>query len=306
MKTIFVGAVEGSAVALNAICQAGHIPDLVVTLPPESAGAHSDFADLVPIAQRFGSDIHLTTRSDSAETLALMQDYAPDLIMVIGWSQLCGPRFRALPRLGCLGFHPSALPRLRGRGVIPWHILQGETQGGASLFWLDDGADTGEIAAQRVFALDPETETAASLYAKAVGALSAMLPPLLAELKRGNRPSRPQDEDQASFCARRRPEDGLINWHDRADHIDRLIRATGPPYPGAYSFDTRGNRLVFLHSRMTPRRGYYIGLPGQIQAINDQVMTIMCGDGHCIDVTQWQGDKMPALHSKLGHNNAAF
>lgn len=106
MKTVFVGAVEGSLEALAAICAAGHVPALVVTLPPQLSGRHSDFADLAPTAEKYGVPVHHTSRSDSEETLKVLREVDPDLILVIGWSQICGPDFRAIPRLGCIGFHP--------------------------------------------------------------------------------------------------------------------------------------------------------------------------------------------------------
>lgn len=113
MKTVFVGAVEGSLKALNALCDAGHVPEMVVTLPPELAHRHSDYADLAPVAKAHGCTLHLTRKSDSEETIAAIRAIEPDLVLVIGWSQLCGVEFRAVPKLGCIGYHPSDLPKLR-------------------------------------------------------------------------------------------------------------------------------------------------------------------------------------------------
>lgn len=301
MKTVFVGAVEGSHVALSAICAAGHAPELVVTLPSELAHRHSDFADLTPVAERYDVPVHYTAKSDSDGTIAAIAATEPDLILVIGWSQLCGPNFRAIPKLGCIGFHPSALPRLRGRGVIPWTVLLGESDVGASLFWLGEGADDGPIAAQARYAVDPETVTARELYDRALQALTELLPQLLTQIEGGDIPAAPQPETGISICARRRPEDGHIDWSRPAAEIHRLIRAAGPPYPGAFTDMSDGTRLVLTAVRHTPREGYYIGLPGQVQAIDGQNFTVACGDGRCIDVLDWSGaDKPPALHSKLG------
>ncbi|WP_299147692.1 formyltransferase family protein [uncultured Tateyamaria sp.] len=301
MRTVFVGAVEGSRAALAAICKAGHAPNLVVTLPTDLARRHSDFADLGPIAAQYDIPVHRTEKSDAPDTHAAIAAIDPDIIMVIGWSQICGPAFRALARHGAIGFHPSALPQLRGRGVIPWTILMGGAQAGASLFWLDDGVDTGDIAAQRRFAIDPEAETARSLYDKVIDALQDMLPALLSDLKAGQRPAMAQDETQASVCARRRPSDGLIDWARPARDIHRLIRAAGPPYPGAFTTNAAGETLVITAAQICPRDGYYIGLPGQVQAVTSDHFTIYCGDGACLDVTAWSG-AAPARHTHLGRS----
>lgn len=300
MRTVFMGAVEGSRAALAEICAAGQVPELIVTLPPELAARHSDYADLAPLAAQYGIPVHCTARSGSAETLAALSAIEPDLVMVIGWSQLCGEDFRAIPRLGCLGFHPSALPRLRGRGVIPWTILLGEREAGATLFWLASGTDDGPVAAQALYALDPETVTARELYDRAITALAEMLPLLLARIAAGDVPAAPQPAGGASLCARRRPEDGRIAWTRPAAEIHRLIRAAGPPYPGAFTETAAGKRLVLTAVRHCPRQGYYIGLPGQVQAVAEDHFTVACGDRRCLDILEWSGAPVPPLHSKLG------
>lgn len=298
MISVFVGAVEGSAHALEALCAAGHAPALVVTLPPERSGAHSDFADLGPLAARHGVPVHRTPRTSAPETLDAIRAVAPDIVLVIGWSQLVDARFREIPRLGVLGFHPAALPRMRGRAVIPWHILAGQRQGGATLFWIDEGTDSGPIAAQAVFPIDPDRITARELYDRSVAEMVALLPPLMDRLAAGDIPASPQDETQATLCARRRPEDGIIDWRLPAADIERLIRAVGPPYPGAQA--GRGDApIAVTAARLHPRQGYFIGLPGQVQDIRDGVVTVMCGDGRCLDLTEWTSERPPARHAML-------
>lgn len=301
MNTVFVGAVEGSLAALSAICEAGHLPKLVVTLPPELAHRHSDFADLAPVAERYGIPVHYTRKSDAPETIAAIAATDPDLVLVIGWSQLCGATFRAVPKLGCVGFHPSDLPKLRGRAVVPWTILLGERDVGASLFWLGEGADTGPIAAKAQFTIDPDTITVRELYDRHLEALVDMLPKLLTRIATGDVPRVPQDETGATTCALRRPEDGRIDWSAPARDIHRLIRAVGPPYPGAFTTTTDGTKLVLTGVRYTPREGYFIGMPGQVQAIEGRQFTVACGDGVCIDILDWSGaEAPPKLHTCLG------
>jgi len=298
MISVFVGAVEGSARALAALCESGHAPALVVTLPLERSGAHSDFADLGPVAARHGVPVHRTARTSAPETLDAIRAVAPDVILVIGWSQLVDERFRVIPRLGVLGFHPAALPRMRGRAVIPWHILAGQRQGGATLFWIDEGTDSGPIAAQSVFPIDPDRITARELYDRAVTGMVALLPVLMDRLAGGEIPATTQDETQATLCARRRPEDGIIDWRRPAAEVERLIRAVGPPYPGAQT-GRADAPITVTAARLHPRDGYFIGLPGQVQDIRDGVLTVMCGDGRCVDLTEWTAERPPARHAML-------
>ncbi|MES0863511.1 formyltransferase family protein [Ruegeria sp. SCPT10] len=301
MKTVFVGAVETSHAALVSICAAGHAPDLVMTLPPHLSHRHSDFVDLSVVANRYGVPVEYIEKTNAPETIAQIEALKPDLIMVIGWSQICGPAFRAIPKLGCIGFHPSALPKLRGRGVIPWTVLLRERNVGSSLFWLGEGADDGPIAAQARYAVDPNTVTARELYDRSLRAISGLLPPLLEQIAVGDIPREPQPTTGISICARRRPEDGLIDWARSAEEIECLIRASGPPYPGAFTQGSDGRQIVITKAKFSEPDGFYIGLPGQVQDIDGQNFTVACGDGRCLDILEWSGaDIPPAIHSKLG------
>ncbi|MFD1794958.1 methionyl-tRNA formyltransferase [Paracoccus aurantiacus] len=300
LTTVFIGAVEGSARALQALCEAGMAPDLVVTLPLAKADSHSDFADLAPIASEHGIALRRVPRTDDADLVQELRGLNPDLILIIGWSQLVGREMLDLPRLGVIGFHPAPLPKMRGRAVIPWQILTAQRQAGATLFWIDEGVDDGPIAAQSVFDIDPETIDARGLYDLSVNEMARLLPDLVGQLANGERPATPQDHAQASICARRRPEDGEIDWTRSADEIERLIRAVGPPYPGATTRSAKGATVTVTRARRHPREGYFIGMPGQVQDVAPDAVTVMCGDGRCIDLLEWNGPEKLGRHTILG------
>lgn len=57
-------------------------------------------------------------------------------------------RARAKAKHGALGYHPSLLPRHRGRDAVHWAVHMREPVTGGSVYWLDDGADTGPVLAQ--------------------------------------------------------------------------------------------------------------------------------------------------------------
>jgi methionyl-tRNA formyltransferase len=299
MRVSFVGAVEGSQIAFDALIGAGHVPALLVTLPMEAALRHSDFVDLATPARARDIKVHTTTNINAPETLETVAAARPDITLVIGWSQICRQAFRDIARIGTIGFHPAALPRLRGRGVIPWTILRDETSAGSTLFWLDEGVDSGDILLQRQFALD-YNETARSLYDKHTRNLSEMIPQAVSMIAAGNPPRTPQDETMASYCARRRPEDGVIDWHQPASAILRLIRAVGEPYPGAYTL--LGSDQVFIDEATAfPVSGRYIGLVGQVQAHTADGFLVLCGDDECIEVRKWRwaSAKRPPVHCKF-------
>jgi len=301
MKIAFVGAVEGSAVALKALLQSGITPALVVTLPPDAAHRHSDYVDLAPLARAGGSALIYARHINGLDVIEALRSVETDLTLVIGWSQICGNVFRSVARIGNIGFHPGPLPRMRGRAVIPWTILLGETSTAATLFWLDDGADSGPILLQEAIEVSSD-ETARSLYAKQTRALARLLPTAVGLIWAGGAPQVAQDHSCATYCAKRTAEDGRIDWREPAENVLRLIRAVGDPYPGAFTTYGRG-RLLVDQAKLLPDGHRFIGLPGQVQCHTTDGFAVRCGDGASINVTSWrqeQGMDRPKLHAKLG------
>jgi methionyl-tRNA formyltransferase len=304
LRTVFVGAVEGSLVGLEALARAGLPPALVVSLPPERAARHSDFADLTATARAMDAAVLHAADVNAPEILAAIGAVDPDLCLVIGWSQICREPFRRIGRLGAIGFHPAPLPRMRGRAVIPWTLLLGETETGSTLFWLDEDVDAGDIVLQERFEVDPET-TARMLYDAHLAALGRMLPEAVRLVGEGRAPRQPQDHDAATWCARRRPEDGRIDWSAPAAETLRLIRAVGEPYPGAFT-NYGDDRIVIDSARLAPGSERYVGLAGQVQAICGGTFTVRAGDGSCVEALAWRSTsgRPPKLHTRLGEVRA--
>lgn len=303
MRAVIIGAVESTRVAARCLLDASAW-DLcaIVTLPLELSARHSDFVDLEADAQAAGCPLIRVGNANSEEARALIAEFAPDYLFVIGWSQLCGDALMAITPDRVVGYHPAPLPRLRGRGVIPWTILLEEPITASTLFLIDGGTDTGPILAQRFFHVAAD-ETAATLYAKHMAALAEMMPPALAELASGAMSPRPQDDRYATCAARRRPEDGRIDWTGSATAAWRQVRACGSPYPGAYT--QLGEELIVLGRAELVDLGHYrAALPGQVIERSGSFFTVKCGDGNGLRIRQWSWDRQgpPPLHAKLGQS----
>ncbi|WP_343517620.1 formyltransferase family protein [Sphingomonas sp.] len=301
MRALLIGAVEGTRVAANAIAGTpGWDLAAIATLPPELAARHSDFVDLAPVAARHGASLIPVAQCNAPAFLEEMRRIAADIVFVIGWSQICGPEFRAAAGGRVVGYHPAPLPRLRGRAVIPWTILLDEKITASSLFWIDDGIDSGPLLAQRFFHVAPG-ETAATLYAKHMAVLDAMLRELLPRLARGPVPGDAQDEAVATWATRRRPSDGRIDWRAPAEEIERLVRAVGRPYPGAFS-EAGGDRITIWSARACACADRQHASPGQVILHDAEGFAVRCGDGRALHIVEFEtaAPRAPALHSVLG------
>jgi methionyl-tRNA formyltransferase len=278
MRTALLGAVRSTEVALEALAQAGQAPKALLTLPPSLAGRHSDYVDLRVLADASGVPVHQVRSAKSQEALDLLGTVDLDLLLVVGWSEILPESVLEAARVGCLGYHPAPLPAMRGRAVIPWTVLNERSSTAGTLFWIAPGLDDGDIAFQTPFALHPR-ESATSLYEKHMTALRDMLERFCAVRHADEIPRRPQVEANASYCAQRKPADGLIDWSQPAYSIDRLIRATTRPYPGARSLRERDHQEVVIWEA-TPVRRLVDAVPGQVVAVEGGHAVVACGDGY--------------------------
>lgn len=83
-----------------------------------------------------------------------------------------GARGRA--RLGAIGYHPSLLPRHRGRDAIAWALRFNDPVTGGTVYQLDDGADTGPILRQEWCWVRPG-DTAEALWRRELGPMGVRL-----------------------------------------------------------------------------------------------------------------------------------
>lgn len=106
---------------------------------------------------------------------------------------------RLKARLGALGYHPSLLPRHRGRDAVVWAVHMRELVTGGSVYWLDDGADTGDIAAQDWCWIKPE-DSAEALWRRELAPMGLrLLGAVLGQLDMGGMPRKAQDGALATW-----------------------------------------------------------------------------------------------------------
>ena len=296
-RVVLIGAVESTRVAFEALVAARFALDLVITLPAERSGIHSDFVDLAPLAEEQGIELIATGNANSDEVVARVRAIAPDFIFVIGWSRLVGEALCACATKGILGYHPAPLPRGRGRSALAWTILLGMEETAGSLFWIDEGVDAGPIAAQAAFAL-PARIDLPGLIDLHMQALPPMMNGLLVQLVAGAIPALVQDESKATWFAARRPEDGLVDWTEDAAAVDRLVRAVTQPYPGAFTYHA-GNRMTIWRGEPVEVRGWH-AQTGQVFQIVDGALYVRCGGESCYRIDEYEiigpdGAAMPVV-----------
>jgi methionyl-tRNA formyltransferase len=181
--------------------------------------------------------------------------------------------------------------------VIPWTILQGTDSTGSSLFWLSEGADEGDLIGQELFSV-AENETARTLMDKHLAALEKLLLSLTEYEQVGQFPRVPQDSCQATLCFRRTPEDGRINWLESANAIERLVRATGEPYPGAFAYN--GNKMLRIWDANVVDRSHYWAVSGQIVEVDRGGPILRCASNTHLQLTRLSYDDGGDFEARVG------
>lgn len=288
MKAALIGSVSSSVAALRGMRRGGLEIAAVCGLHERHAATVSDYHALRPLAEEAGVPFvtfDKVTEPAAYQALALAR---PDWLFVIGLSQLVPPELRDMAVAGAIGFHPTMLPKGRGRAPVAWTILLNEPAA-ANLFFLTDEADAGDIIAQRPVEVRPD-DYAADLIARTNVVLEQMVVDLCPAFASGQVPRHPQDEQRATYYPRRRPEDGLIDWRESADEIYRLVRAVSRPYPGAFTHRLGTKVIVWRARPVAIDAKGETARPGTIIDLHSERPIVTTGrDALCIE--EWQSER---------------
>ena len=276
MRTVWVSFDTIGRDCLEAAAGVGAEVVGVVTFPGPIDPNRSGQCSFDDVAARLEADLVETTDVNSEGTLDAIRAFDPELIFVVGWSQLVQEPFIGLAREGVFGMHPTLLPRHRGRAAIPWAILSGLARTGVTLFEITDStADSGAIVGQLVIDIPPD-ETATTLFERVTSAHVELTREFLPQLLERRAPRIPQDSRRASNWPRRTPADGIIDWETRAPYLYDWVRAQTRPYPGAFTF-LGTQKVVVWRARPVPLEAS--AAAGTIVASGPDGPVVACGEG---------------------------
>jgi methionyl-tRNA formyltransferase len=197
----------------------------------------------------------------------------------------------SVPRLGSIQYHPSVLPRHRGPSAINWAILHRDLTTGVTVFWPDEGLDTGPVLLTREVTIASD-DTVGSLYFDKLFPLgiSAMLD-AVDLVAAGEAPRIAQDEALATYESRCGKEHVRLDWNQPVADVYAVIRG-GDPRPGAWT-TLQGRAIDCFDARPVDRTP--AGLPGEVLAVDEGGLVIAAADGALrIGRVRADGDKLPA------------
>lgn len=300
LRIALIGSVQSSEATLRALLRHDLHVVGVLGLRRSLHDNVSGYRDLEPVARSAGiayESFASLREPHLADTLA---QWAPDLVFAVGLSQIVRDPLLSIPPMGYVGFHPTELPRGRGRAPIAWLTIDGGT-GAATFFRIDAGTDSGPILVQEPFAIAPGAY-AEDVERQILIAMDAALDALLPELAERLSAAKPQREELATYNGRRAPSDGLMDWNRPAGELAALVRASSHPHPGAFTY-YQGNKLTVWRASVA-RDARHRGVVGRVVDAGEAGLVVQTGDVLLV-VEEWamDGDPLvaPAVGSLLGY-----
>jgi len=277
MKVIVVGNVIFTLEMLQVIYQQD--VEIVGVVTGDRSLENSDYVDIQPFCKNNAIPCYQTNDINSSESVRWIESKQADIIFCLGWSRLIKSQVLNLTPMGVIGYHPSLLPENRGRHPLIWALVLGLKETGSTFFFMDEGADSGDIVSQervKISILD----NAETLYTKVIKIAKQQLITTVQLLISGEYYREHQDHELANSWRKREERDGEIDWRMSAQSIHNLIRGLTHPYVGAH-FIVLGDKYKVFNSCIMVMKEVDNIEPGKVISCDTEGLIVKCGEG-CI------------------------
>ncbi len=290
MNLIYMGTPEFAAVALKALIGSKHTVSAVVTREdkPKGRNGKPQMSACKELAIEYKIPVFQPKTLKSAEAVREIQKYNPDIIVVAAYGRILPKEILTIPKYGCVNIHASLLPKYRGAAPIQWAILNGEKITGITIMQMDEGLDTGDILMQKEVNIENK-ETADSLFDKLSETGAGLITEAIDKIEKGEITPVPQPEESPTPYSRMIvKEDGLIDFTDDAETIERRVRGFNP-WPGAFCF-MDGSSVKIWDADIVTENSIYS--PGTVSKADKTALLVQTGKGQLkINSLQLQGKK---------------
>jgi methionyl-tRNA formyltransferase len=225
----------------------------------DNPGENIWFDSVEALARLHGLAVLKPADPNEPELLREIAALRPEFVFSFYYRLMLSPALLEIAARGALNMHGSLLPRYRGRVPVNWAVIKGERETGATLHYMLEKPDAGDIVAQQAVPILPD-DTAFDVLGKVTVAAEMALDRVLPALLAGTAPRIPQDLARGSYFGARKPEDGRIDWSRGAAEIHNLVRGVAPPYPGAFC-QVQGKRLRVLRTLLPRESPPRTGVP---------------------------------------------
>jgi methionyl-tRNA formyltransferase len=272
MRIALIGQSAFGEAVLKALLERGE--EVVgVFGPPPAEGRPPD--PVITAAGEAGIAVHQFGRMRDPDAIAAFRGLTADLGVMAFVTDIVPDEILGAPSLGTIQYHPSLLPLHRGPSSINWAVIQGEPTTGLTVFWPDNGLDTGPVLLQKQVQIGPN-DTTGSLYFEKLFPLGvSALVESVALVREGTAPRIEQDHSAATYESWCKASDVTIDWGRPVGDLHNLIRGSDPS-PGSGTF-FEGSEIRFY---LTSRSDEESGRPaGEVTSVHEDGFTIAANGG---------------------------
>lgn len=304
LKIIFAGTPEFGLPCLKALARENIVIQAIYTQPDRPAGRGREL-QASPI-KKWGLEHKIPILQPhnfkKLDTVKELQNFKPDLMVVIAYGLILPKSVLDIPKYGCINVHASILPKWRGASPIQHAILSGDAETGVAIMQMDIGMDTGDYYKIAKTAIE-ENDNAKSLHDKLASLAVDPLLETLANIDK-NLQATKQDDAQATYAPKISKQDAAINWSQCAQQIANLIRAFNP-WPLAYT-NADTTRFQIIKAKATNIQ--HSTQPGTVLAINKDGILVSAAVNQAllIEEIKLPGKKTSKVADYINSNNKAI
>lgn len=263
MKTIFFGTPETAVPFLRLLAAKTEVL-AVVSQPDRPAGRGLEVSPTPVKAAALELGLKVLQPAKPSEIAAGLKALGADFGVVVAYGRILKTDVLSATKLGLLNAHFSLLPKYRGAAPVQWSLVRGETKTGVSLFWLDEGMDTGPVQAVVETGIAPD-EDAPALLGRLTGLGVELLDSVLTGLAAGNVVRRSQD-GIPSYAPLIEREDARLDLGRDAAELHNLVRGFRS-WPRAWLELSNGKVLVLTTRLPEATDPPASGTPGRVLSI---------------------------------------
>jgi len=217
---------------------------------------------LLEAAENLGLPIFQPSNVNAPDFAAQVAALQPDLNLSVSYDQILRRPILETAVQGFVNFHAGRLPYYRGRNVINWAIINGETEIGLTAHYVDEGIDTGDIVLQRTLPIG-WTDTYGDVLDRVVAAFPDLVADAVSLIAKGQAERQPQVHLPGTYFCRREEGDEWLDWSDTSRNLHNKVRAITQPGPGGRTL-LDGKVVVIWRAFYDPSWPNYIATPGQV------------------------------------------
>lgn len=282
LRIVFMGTPEFSVPILEALINEYNVV-MVVTQPDKEVGRKREIVATPVKKCALEHNIPVFQPTKIRVDYQPIIDANPDLIVTAAYGQIVGMKLLNAPKYRSINVHASLLPKYRGGAPIHYSVMNGDSETGVTIMYMEKAMDAGDILNQRAIPIEQD-DTTGSMFEKLSYLGRDLLMETIPELIKGNITPIKQDESLVTYAYNISPEEETLDLTEDANKLYNKIRGLLPS-PAA-NIILKGDKIKIYQAQVSNES--HNTEPGKIINKTKKYFTISCGNNTALDIYELQ------------------